>query len=69
MYLDQQRQSKWAKLVKITQFLRQKKDPLTHWQVNTGSGNGLVLSDNKPSCEPMLTQMYSAIWNHKATMS
>ena len=31
------------------------------WQVNIGSGNGLVLSSNKPLPEPMLTQIYVAI--------
>ena len=30
-------------------------------QVNTGSGNGLVLSGNKPLTEPILTQIYVAI--------
>ena len=61
--------SKLAKSIKITQLLRQKKDPLSHWQVNTGSGNGLVPSCNKPLPEPMLTQTCVAIWRHKATMS
>ena len=28
------------------------------WQVNIGSGNGLVLSGNKPLPEPMLSQIY-----------
>ena len=32
------------------------------WQVNIGSGNGLVLSSNKPLPEPMLTQIYVAIY-------
>ena len=32
------------------------------WEVNTGSGNGLVPSGTKPSPEPMLTQIYVAIW-------
>ena len=32
------------------------------WQVNIGSGNGLVPSGNKPLPEPMLTQTYVAIW-------
>ena len=32
------------------------------WQVNIGSGNGLVPSGNKPLPEPMLTQIYVAIW-------
>ena len=39
------------------------------WQVNIGLGNGLVLSCNKPLPEPMLTQIYVAIWRHQATMS
>ena len=28
------------------------------WEVNTGSGNGLVLSGRKPLLEPMLSQIY-----------
>ena len=32
--------------------------------VNIGSGNGLVLSGNKPLPEPMLTQIFDAIWRH-----
>ena len=39
------------------------------WQVNIGSGNGLVPSGNKPLPEPMLTQIYVAQWHHQATMS
>ena len=31
---------------------------------NIGSGNGLVLPGNKPLPEPMLTQIYVAIWHH-----
>ena len=31
-----------------------------YWYVNIGSGNGLVLSGNKPLPEPMLTQIYVA---------
>ena len=31
------------------------------WEVNTGSGNGLVPSDNKPLPEPMLTQILATI--------
>ena len=33
-------------------------------EVNTGSGNGLMPSGNKPSPEPMLTQIYVAKWHH-----
>ena len=33
-------------------------------QVNIDSGNGLVLSGNKPLPEPMLTQIYDAKWRH-----
>ena len=40
----------------------------TESQVNNGSGNDLVPSDNKPLPEPMLNQIYGAIWHHKATM-
>ena len=32
--------------------------------INIGSGNGLVLSGNKPLPEPMLTQIYVAKWRH-----
>ena len=34
------------------------------WYVDIGSGNGLVLSGNKPLPEQMLTQIYVAIWRH-----
>ena len=34
------------------------------WSVNIGSGNGLVLSGNKPLPEPKLTQISVAIWCH-----
>ena len=34
------------------------------WLVNIGSGNGLVVSGNKPLPEPMLTKCYDAIWRH-----
>ena len=34
------------------------------WSVNIGSGNGLVTSGNKPLPEPMLTQIFVAIWCH-----
>ena len=34
------------------------------WWVNIGSGHGLVPSGNKPLPEPMLTQIYVAIWCH-----
>ena len=37
---------------------------LTDDEVNIGSGNGLVPSGNKPLPEPMLTQIYVAIWCH-----
>ena len=30
--------------------------------------NGLEQSDDKPLAEPMLTQIYLAIWRHWATM-
>ena len=33
-------------------------------QSGNGSGNGLVLSGNKPLPEPMLTQISVAIWRH-----
>ena len=38
-------------------------------KVNTGSGNGLVLSGNKPLCESMLIQIFVVIWRHKSTLS
>ena len=34
------------------------------WLVNIGSGNGLVPSGSKPLPEPMLTQIYVAMWHH-----
>ena len=34
------------------------------WEVNIGSGNGLVLLGNKPLPESMLTQIYVAKWRH-----
>ena len=37
------------------------------WLVNTVSINGLVPSGNKPLPEPILTQIYVAIWRHQAT--
>ena len=37
---------------------------LTDDKSNIGSGNGLVPSGNKPLPEPMLTQIYVAIWRH-----
>ena len=32
------------------------------WLVNTGSGNGLVPSGNKPLTEQVLTKISNAIW-------
>ena len=34
------------------------------WLANSGWGNGLVPSGNKPLAEPMPTQCYVAIWRH-----
>ena len=34
------------------------------WLVNISSGNGLVSPGNKPLPEPMLIQIYVAIWCH-----
>ena len=34
------------------------------WQVNTGSSNGSVPSDNKPLHKPKSTQIYVVIWHH-----
>ena len=42
---------------------------LCWWQVNIGSGNGLVPSGNKPLPELMFTQIYVAILCNQATMS
>ena len=39
-----------------------------HKAINIGSGNGLLLSGNKPLSEPMLTQIFVAIWRHQATV-
>ena len=33
------------------------------------TGDGLVSSGNKPLPEPMLTQIYTAIWRHGAPKS
>ena len=38
------------------------------WEVNIGSGNGLVPSGNKSLPEPMLTKIYDNIRRHQATM-
>ena len=38
------------------------------WEVNIGSGYDLLPSGNKPSAEPMITQIYVAIWCHWAIM-
>ena len=37
------------------------------WDVDIGSGNGLVPSGNKPLPEPILTQISVAIWHLQAT--
>ena len=37
--------------------------------VNIDSGNGLVLSGNKPLPEPVLTQIYVIMCRHQVTMS
>ena len=42
---------------------------LDWWSVNIGSGNGLVLSGNKPLPEPVLTEISVAMWCHLARMS
>ena len=34
------------------------------WEINIGSGNGLVPSGNKPLPKPMLTQIYVPIGRH-----
>ena len=39
------------------------------WWISIGLGNGLAPSGNKPLPEPMLTQIYVAIWHHLATTS
>ena len=39
------------------------------WSANSGSGNGLVLSSNKPLPEPILTQISITLWLRSATMS
>ena len=37
----------------------------THWwEINVGSGSGLVPSVTKPVHEPMLTQIYIPTWPH-----
>ena len=42
---------------------------LHRWAVNISSGNDLGSSGSKPLPEPMLTQIYVAIWRHQATMA
>ena len=37
---------------------------LQWWDVNIGSGNGLVPSGNKPLPDPVLTKTLVAIWRH-----
>ena len=44
-------------------------DVIVLWKVNTGEGNGLVPSGNRPLPEPMLNQIYVAIWRHWDTIS
>ena len=39
------------------------------WQVDNGSGNGLMPSGKKSLPEPMLTHSYVPIWRHYATIS
>ena len=39
------------------------------WLVGLVSGNGLVLSSNKPSPEPMLTHTFVVIWHDQTTKS
>ena len=34
------------------------------WEVNIGSGSGLVPSGNKPLPEPVLTKIPNAIWRN-----
>ena len=34
------------------------------YQVNTGTGNGLVPLDNKPLFEPVLAKISDTIWGH-----
>ena len=48
----------------------------THWingsnchQVNVGSGNGLVLSGNKPLPDLVMVEEYETIWSRSTTMS
>ena len=36
----------------------------TYEKINIGSGYGLVPSGSKPLPEPMLTQIYIALWRH-----
>ena len=38
----------------------------SQWYVNIGSGNDLVLWGNKPLPEPVLTEIFDAIWHHQA---
>ena len=38
------------------------------WYVNISLGDVLVTSGNKPLPEQILTQIYVAIWRHRATV-
>ena len=42
---------------------------LHQWDGNIGSSNSLASSDDNPLPEPMLIQIYVAIWHHWATVS
>ena len=51
----------------IAQISHQVNPKWPHWsQVNTGLGNGLVPSGNKPLTEPVLTKFYDTMWHHQA---
>ena len=44
-------------------------NPLAPGEFNTGSGNGLVPSDNKPLPESVLIMGYVVIWRHWTTIT
>ena len=38
------------------------------FEVNIYSGNGLLLSDHKPSLEPVLANIHDIIWHNGSTV-
>ena len=61
--------SDWWLRYLLWNFLNMNVTGLHWWSVKIGSGNGLTPSGTKPLPEPMLTQIFVAIWCHWPTMS